>query len=1065
MRMKVLFASLLLAASGQVLAQSSAQVGGQVFDENGDPVVGAQIMVKGSKTGTVTDIDGKFSLPSAKKGEAIVITYLGMDSQTLKAAPGMKVSMHSQDRQLDEVIVVAYGEQKKSSFTGSAGVVDADKIAVRQVTNVVDALNGQVAGVQMINTSGDPSSTPTIRVRGISSINAGQDPLIVVDGAPYYGSWSDINPADVASVTVLKDAASNALYGARGANGVIMITTKNPQVGKTVITVDAKWGSNSRGSQTYDMISDPGQYYETHYKSLYNYYTNGKGMSAYAAHVAANNSIGGSSEKGGLGYICYNVPEGQYLIGDNGKLNPNATLGNKISYNGKDYTISPDDWLKAAYRNTLRQEYNMNVNGGNDSSQFYASLGYLDNPGIAYGSQFKRYTARLKATYKANEWLKVGGNVNYAHTVTDNATEVDSDGTTNTFYMVNTIAPIYPLYLRDGNGNIMTDDNGKIYDYGNGMNAGLNRPVLSQLNLLKDDQLQASHSVGNTFGINGFADITPTFVKGLKITLNGTVDDYEYRYQSTKQPYYGFGATTYPNGEVTVGHYRYYTVNFQQLVNYARSFGLHNMTLLLGHENYKQTYEYVYGGRSNMFSFKENHELAGAITNEPTYSNQTNYNTEGFFFRGMYDYDGKYFGQVSYRRDGSSRFSPAHRWGDFYSFGGAWILTKEDWMAGTKSWLDMLKVKFSFGQQGNDAIGNNRYLDTYGIGSMNGDMALTFASKGNDKITWETNTNINAGLEFELFKGRLTGDVEYFYRKTTDMLCFISVPMSMGYAGYYSNVGNMVNRGVELNLAGDVIRTKDFAWNINLNATHYTNEITKLYEENKNEMLSGYAGYHNGSYYYGEGLPIYTWRLKKYAGVNEKGESTWYVENEDGSLGKSAKWSEGSYFACGDPTPDFYGGFGTSLSFKGIDVGVNFTYSIGGKSYDSGYQSLMSVPYDSWTGFNFHKDMLDAWSPSNRESNIPRLQYNDTDASSSSDRFLINASYLNLQSINIGYTLPKSLTRRLGLTKVRVYGAADNVYLWSKRKGFDPRTSFTGSPSNEQYAFVRTISGGITLQF
>lgn len=1067
MKMKVLFATLLLAASGQVLAQSSGQVGGQVFDENGDPVVGAQIMVKGSKTGTVTDIDGKFSLPSAKQGETIVVSYLGMDSQTVKAAPGMKVNMHSQDRQLDEVIVVAYGEQKKSSFTGSAGVVDADKIAVRQVTNVVDALNGQVAGVQMINTSGNPSSTPTIRVRGISSINAGQDPLIVVDGAPYYGSWSDINPADVASVTVLKDAASNALYGARGANGVIMITTKNPQVGKTVITVDAKWGSNSRGSQTYDMISDPGQYYETHYKSLYNYYTNGKGMSAYAAHVAANNAIGGSSEKGGLGYICYNVPEGQYLIGDNGKLNPNATLGNKISYNGKDYTISPDDWLKAAYRNTLRQEYNMNVNGGNDNSQFYASLGYLDNPGIAYGSQFKRYTARLKATYKANEWLKVGGNVNYAHTVTDYATEVDSYGnnsSTNTFYMVNTIAPIYPLYLRDGNGNIMTDDNGKIYDYGNGMNAGLNRPVLSQVNKLKDDQLQASHSVGNTFGINGFAEITPTFVKGLKITLNGTVDDYEYRYQSTQQPYYGFGATTYPNGEVTVGHYRYYTVNFQQLVNYARSFGLHNMTLLLGHENYKQTYEYVYGGRSNMFSFKGNHELAGAITNEPTYSNQTNYNTEGFFFRGMYDYDGKYFGQVSYRRDGSSRF-PAHRWGDFYSFGGAWILTKENWMAGTKSWLNMLKVKFSFGQQGNDAIGNNRYLDTYGIGSMNGDMALTFASKGNDKITWETNTNINAGLEFELFKGRLTGDVEYFYRKTTDMLCFISVPMSMGYAGYYSNVGNMVNRGVELNLAGDVIRTKDFAWNINLNATHYTNEITKLFDENKNEMLSGYAGYHNGSYYYGEGLPIYTWRLKKYAGVNEKGESTWYVENEDGSLGKSAKWSEGSYFACGDPTPDLYGGFGTSLSFKGIDVGVNFTYSIGGKSYDSGYQSLMSVPYDSWTGFNFHKDMLDAWSPSNRGSNIPRLQYNDTDASSSSDRFLINGSYLNLQSINIGYTLPKSLTRRLGLTKIRVYGAADNVYLWSKRKGFDPRTSFTGSPSNEQYAFVRTISGGITLQF
>ena len=257
MRMKVLFASLLLAASGQVLAQSSGQIGGQVFDENGDPVVGAQILVKSSKTGTVTDIDGKFSLPSVKQGETIVISYLGMDSQTVKAAPGMKVNMHSQDRQLDEVIVVAYGEQKKSSFTGSAGVLDADKIAVRPVNNVADALEGQVAGVQMYKSSGDPSATPSFLIRGISSINANQEPLIILDGAPFSGSWNDINPNDVASMTVLKDAASNALYGARGANGVIMITTKNPQKGKTVVTLDAKWGSTSRATQDYDIICRP----------------------------------------------------------------------------------------------------------------------------------------------------------------------------------------------------------------------------------------------------------------------------------------------------------------------------------------------------------------------------------------------------------------------------------------------------------------------------------------------------------------------------------------------------------------------------------------------------------------------------------------------------------------------------------------------------------------------------------------------------------------------------------------------------------------------------------------
>lgn len=1063
LNIKALAISLLLMASGPLLAQSTGPVSGVVTDENGDPVIGAQVIVQGTTTGTLTDVDGRFSLKDVEPGHTIIIKYLGMETQSAKAGHNMKISMREQDQELDEVMVVAFGEQKKSSFTGSAGVVSTEKIAMRQVTTVVDALDGQVAGVQMVKSSGDPTAAPTIHVRGISSISAGQEPLIVVDGSPYYGAWSDINPADVASMTVLKDAASNALYGARGANGVIMITTKRPQQGRTVGSVDAKWGVNSRASETYDVITDPGQYYELFYKSLYNYNVNTLGLTPSQAHLQANEKMVATVADGGLGYECFTYPQNEFLIGSNGKLNPHATLGRKYTgSDGREYTVLPDNWVDEAYRQTLRQEYNANINGGNESTQFYASLGYLSDPGIAYGSAYERYTARLKATHKANDWLKTGGNVNYVHSTTDYAST--SSGT-STFYIVNRIAPIYPVYVRDGQGNIMYDANGKMYDYGDSNIADLKRPVLSSQNPLKDDQLQTNQSISNSIYLNGFAEITPIWVEGLKITLNGTVSDYEFRNTQTEQPFYGWGYMNHPTGMLSKYHYRYYTVNFQQLVNYVRSFGKHNMTLLLGHENYRQTDEYVGGSRENMFSYYTNHELSGTVKDISIWSSQTRYNTEGYFFRGMYDYDGTYFGQVSYRRDASSRFHPDHRWGDFYSLGGAWIITRESWMQDATWWLNELKLKSSFGQQGNDEIGDYRYMDTYTIENSNGVLGLTLSNVGNPNITWETNTNMNVGVEFQLYQHRLRGGLEYFYRKTTDMLSFVSVPLSLGYAGYYSNVGDMINHGIELDLAFDAVKNQNFVWTFNLNATHYRNEITYLYEGNKTSSLDGHPGYASTTKFYGEGLPIYTWRLKRYAGVADDGQSTWYKTAEDGTMTTTTDWSDASYYACGAPHPDLYGGFGSTLSYKNFDLALNFAYSIGGKVYDSNYQSLMGSPSTGTLGQGFHRDLLNAWTPDNAQSNIPRWQYNDTYANYTSDRFLTDGSYLSLQSISLGYTMPKKWATALGLTKIKVYAAADNIYLWTMRKGLDPRTSFTGNPSTEQYSFVRTISGGLTLQF
>lgn len=1064
MRMKVLLASLLLAASGQVMAQSSGQIGGQVIDENGDPVIGAQVKVKGAKTGTVTDANGHFSLPDAKKGDIIVINYLGMDTRTMKATPGMKVSMQQQDHQLDEVLVVAFGQQKKSSFTGSAGVVKSDALDKKQLTNVFSGLQGEIAGVQMTNTSGSPTATPTFAIRGFGSINAGTSPLIIVDGAPYDGGWNNLNPNDVESITVLKDAASNALYGARGANGVIMITTKQGSHERATITFDAKWGSNSRATEDYDRITNPAQYYETYYKALYNYNIRDKGMSAYDAHITANNTLGLSGDKGGLGYITYAVPDGQYLIGTNGRMNPNATLGNRVYYNGKFYTLTPDNWVDEAFRNGLRQEYNINITGGSDKFGFYASLGYLKNEGVVDYSDFDRYTARVKADYQAKKWLKIGANINYTHT---NQHDV-GEGSQSLFDISTRFAPIYPVYLRDGDGNIMRDEHGKMYDYGSGENGGMTRPsnLEPARNVLQTNSLNANNTFADVMTLNGFVDITP--IEGLKLTLNGTVTNNEWKNTQTVQAFYGNTVTTTPGGEVDKYNYQTYTLNFQQIANYSRSFGKHNATIMLGHENYKYNYNYLWGSRQQMFSYFKAQELNAAVKELHNGGSSSDYNTEGYFSRLMYDYDGRYFGQVSFRRDASSRFHPDHRWGNFYSFGGAWIISEEPWFKA--SWVDMLKLKASWGQQGNDDIGDYRYTDTYYLSNFNGEVAFVQNTVGNPNITWETNSNFNAGVEFELLKRRITGSVEYFHRTTTDMLCFVNVPFSGGYSGSWDNVGDMVNQGVELDLHFNPIRTKDINWMINLNATHYKNKVTKLHPDNKGSELDGYHGYVSTPYFIGEGLPLHTFRLKKYAGVNEEGQSTWYVRDPNtGEISTTTSSSSASYFKCGSADPSLYGGFSSTLSAFGFDLSVTFNYSLGGKALDYGYRSLMANPSSGVTGFSFHKDVLKAWSETNTNSDIPRFQYavkdNDVSANDVSDRFLTNASTLTLQNINIGYTLPKRIVAKLGLTNVRIYASGENLYYWSKRKGFDPRSSFWGTSSETSYAQVRTFTGGLTIQF
>ena len=1092
-------ATLVLGCFG-VYAQGQ-RVTGTVTDETGTPVIGAAVVVEGTSRGTTTDVAGKYEILASANGN-LVFSYLGYKSQTVAVSgrTTIDVVLVTDSEQIEEVVVQAFGTAKKEAFTGSAATLKADDLAKTQSSNIANALQGKVAGLQTSQGSGSLGSEPTIRIRGIGSINAGNDPLWVVDGVPYEGDKNNINMADVETMTVLKDAASNALYGARGANGVIMITTKRAKAGDARVNFDAKWGVNMAARQLYDYTRNPGQYYEMHYSALKSYYMNPPmsedpaeqvaPLPEHEAHLKANEAMLASGE-GGLGYNVYTVPAGQTLIGTDGKLNPNATLGRKFTYKGQEYYVTPDDWYDELYDPSFRQEYNVSIAAATEKSNFFASFGYLNNNGITDGSNMYRYTARLRADYQAKKWLKVGANMSYTNFSWFGASSSnEGDGSTgDVFAAVADMAPIYPVYIRDGEGNIMYEDNkaghgyyGKdydekwpIYDTGDGRTWGLTRFSGTMSNPLQNIWLDEANSEGNAFSVNGYADFI--LYEGLKLTINGAVTIDETRTTSMKNPYYG---QFVPNGGiVSKAHGRSYNHNLQQLLTYSKAFGAneeHQLDLLLGHETYNLRSYSLSGSKSNIYS-TDNLELNGAVVDgKSSASSFGEYVNEGYFFRAMYEYDGRIFASASYRRDASSRFHPDHRGGNFWSVGGAWILNRESWFNAPV--FNMLKLKVSYGSQGNDAIGMYKYTDLYSVTNDGNDgISIMFGSKGNPNITWETNGNLNVGAEFGLWQDRLSGSVDFFYRKTTDMLFSVPVAPTLGYTSYYDNIGDMANTGVELVLNGDVIRRKNLVWSLNANVTWVKNKVLSLPESRKDRVVDGHEGFISGSIFVGEGLPLNTLYIPEYAGVNpETGMSQWMfytaddIKDANGVVTIPAGWSIQEDYSLVGSTPearklydstlaDVFGGFGTSLYAYGFDLSIAFDYQLGGTTVDGSYAGYMASPTASSLGGNYHLDLLDAWTPENKDSNIPRFQYADDYSAPTSSRFLISSNYLNISNINFGYTFPAKWWNG-HIQNLRAYVAIDNVWYWSARKGFDPRGG-----GNGLYSPIRTISGGVTVTF
>jgi len=1095
-RLTMLMVSLFLCV-GSMLAQT--KVSGTIYSqEDGQPIIGAAVKVVGTSTGLLTDVNGKFTLTLPAGKTDLEITYLGYEPQTVKAKNGMRVFLKADAKMVDEVIVVAFGTAKKSAFTGSAKAVSSEDISLSQTTSVTGALAGAVPGVQLTSDSGDPSSSATIRIRGFSSLNAGMSPLIIVDGAPYSGDMANINPNDVESMTVLKDAASNALYGARGANGVVMITTKKAKSGDAVVTFDAKYGWNSRALQYYETIESPDKYYELSHLAYKNKLMS-DGMTAEQAWYQANQRLFGDNANGGVGYNIWTLPEGQMLIGQDGKMNPNATLGRLVNYYGEDYWVTPDDWDKVGTRTGNRQEYNLSIAGSTEKSNLYISVGYLKNEGITEASDMKRLTARLKGDYQAKKWLKVGANMSYArfdHNSLGNNGSSTSTG--NIWAFTSQMAPIYPAYIRTGDKNIKIDANGlQMMDYGDGTNAGFGRPFIFNANPIFDTRYNTRNFEGNAATGHGFADII--FIPELTLTINATYNLDETRGTYVYNPYYGQFAST--GGTVEKYHSRSYDYNVQQILNFTKTFAeRHNVNVMLGHEYYDNRYYITGASKYKMFS-QENKELSGAVVDgQGAYSYKTRYNNEGWFGRLQYDYNTKYFVSASLRRDASSRFHPDYRWGTFWSVGAAWLISKEKFMENVK-WINELKIKASLGSQGNDNIGSYRYTDVFDIVNSGGNIGTSFATKGTQDITWETNSNFNTGLEFTIFK-KLTGSLEWYYRKTTDMLYAFSVAPSLGYSSYYDNVGDLYNTGIELDFNYNAIHTKNINWDIHVNFATLKNRISKLHDDKKTSVMydadgNPYEGYNSGNFYITENQSMYTWYIKEFAGIDEttgqsqwwktnyekdaNGEDVWYdragnklaSQNDDPFarrkfLGreKTTTYADADYYISKQTTiPPIYGGFGTTLRAYGFDFAINCSYQIGGKQYDGTYAQFMAPPTSANAGYKYHKDVLDSWTPNNPSNSIPRWQFDDTTASSQSTRFLTNASYLNIENINLGYTFPSKWTKHALINSLRIYVAAENVYYWSKRKGFDPRQSYDETTNATRYSPMRTISGGITLQF
>ena len=1031
---------LFLAFVVQVTFAQQKIVSGTVSDDLGS-LPGVSVLIKGTTTGVQTDFDGKFKVNS-KKGDVLIFSYLGYKTvqKIVDDSSVINVSLVSDSSSLDEVVVVAYGTSTLEAFTGSASVVSAKDLALRNVTSPIAAIEGKATGVQFTSASGQPGSSPGIVIRGVGTLNGNSNPLFIVDGMQYEGELSTINQEDIESFTILKDAASTSLYGSRAANGVVLITTKKGTKGDIKVNFSTQYGIVTRGIPEYDEIN-PGAYYETMWEALKNSSAGG-GDPAFATANIYNS----------LGYNPFDVGNDE-IVGVNGQLNPNANLIYKSL-----------NWYDVLDQTGVRKNYSVSVAGGGDKHKVFFSASYLDEEGYVITSNFNRLTTRINGDFEVNDWIKMGGSANVTITDSKGPASAGAGSIANPFGFAKNIGSIYPVYVNDLEGNLVLDAAGNpVFDSGEGFsqfNIG-SRPVSQGRHALQELLLNDELNRDNTYGFRYYADFK--ILKGLNFRLNYGRDINEAVNKSYENNLIGDADPTGRYGET---RFRREVENFNQILTYSNSYNeVHNLDITAGHESFERSFSSINGlaieqtaeGIFEFDNFATPVRLGGSTTSKTL---------EGYFVRANYNFDSKYYISASARRDGSSVFSTDARWGNFYSVGASWRIDQEDFMEKV-SFVDKLKLRGSYGEVGNDDLGDYFLSQPrYGLTSNAGSPAIIWQEIGNADLQWETSSSFDIALEFTLFNNFLDGTVEYYKRNSSELLYDLPIAPSNGLNTFPTNIGDMFNSGIELGLTAHLIKKRNFRWDMTLQASTFKNEITDLPDPFINDSKRWEKGRSRYDFYLLQTAgvdPANGDQLFKVFEFDEDGNSI-PVLDADGVQQTTNDWQETERAYSNDSTiPDLLGSISNSFNYKGFSLDVLVTYGIGGKFLDNGYSAML---HSGSFGRSYHPDILNAWRQAGDITDVPRLEAGNTDlVRSQSTRFLTDASFWALKNVNLGYSFNNVISEKIGVDNLRVSLSGENLFLKSERNGLDPQYNLAGTPSGNDFNPSRTITFGVNVSF
>ncbi len=1031
MRKLLLLAGSFVLLTGQLFAQNRT-ITGTVKDANGAPVISASIIIKGFNKGTSSGDDGSFKISVPPTAQFLIISAVNLAAVTVSIEGKTElgdISLKPNNKNLDEVVVVAYGQAKKTNVTGSITTIKGSEIADKPFTSVDKTLQGAVAGVQVSSTSGQPGSATDIRIRGIGSISASASPLWVVDGvAVLTGDQSSntttsnilatMNPDDIESVTVLKDAASTAPYGSRGSNGVILISTKKGRAGKTRISLSAEAGQNSQAFKPSNVPLNSIQTQTLLRQGLIN--------AGYASDNAGADAII-TDPTNGLGII------------------PN-------------YTSINTNWHDVVQQKGPQTQYNLSVSGGNEKTQVYASGGYFQQAGTTIASDFKRYNGSLSLSHKASDRLTVSSvlNVGYSIQHTPSNTGTFANPVLAAFFLLPWYTP------RNPDGSLRFGANDSLGEFP--VNGGLFNPLV-----------QAAYNT-NTYrqvSVRGNVQGEYKILNNLTFTSRYAGEYNDISEDSYRNPFYGDGYASDPSaaGSAFSTYTRIYDWTWDNFLDWRQDLNKDKdiyFDLKGGYEAYELNKYNLQTGAQGFPQTLALKYLTSAATPTTAFVLPTAESIASEFAIGDINYKDRYVLTGSYRRDGSSVFGADHKYGNFYSVGGTWNINEENFMK-TSTLFNLLKLRASYGQTGNQqGFGFYTPLATYGYGNnYAGQPGSGPNNVGNPDLSWEKNAIFNIGVDFSILKNRVGGTVEWYDRRTSNLLLNVPLSLTSGFTGQEENIGGLSNKGIEVTLNLRPVVTRDFTWNLNFNIAHNVNRVTSLYR-NQPVPAPATPAPGAGEFQYTVGHDFLTYYLPQWAGVNpQTGAPQWYTDNTPGKILTGDV--DSANFALNDKysaSPKIFGALTNTFSYKGLSLDIQFNYNFGNYLYDTwGFINESEGAFLS--AYNQTTRELQAWQKPGDKTDIPAIVFGGNNSSyAQSTRYLLKGDYIRLRNLQLNYSLPKKLLDKMHMYSLSIYVRGTNLWTTGTDKNlpYDPESGIY-SNTNLDIFIPKTLTAGIKLGF